>query len=48
MDNNNIDVCECEDDACQICNPEITEDEDEFCTDDCECCKMKVNYTFFD
>ena len=43
----NLELCECEDESCEICNPQITEEE-EFCNDDCEKCKMKVNYTMFD
>jgi len=27
---------------------EMEDEEDEFCTDDCKKCKMKVNYTMFD
>jgi len=42
-----LEVCECEDDSCEICNPTITE-EDEYCDEDCSCCKMRVNYTIFD
>ena len=32
----------------QFLNEEMEDEEDEFCTDDCKKCKMKVNYTMFD